>query len=169
MRIITAVFSVSIAFNSLFDNASRVASFSLSPKLPSFVFSVDPLLTLPLLSSPTWYQKWRERRKARSFCLLGSKNTSNSASSLKSKRVDEGATAIKTKKQRNGYFDDVYRKRLEEFVEFYEEHGHGSVPCPYPPNPVSSIFQENEFVDFDVFHTITIEKKSILAIGCLGI
>mmetsp|Transcript_20416 Transcript_20416/g.41416 ORF Transcript_20416/g.41416 Transcript_20416/m.41416 type:complete len:587 (+) Transcript_20416:50-1810(+) len=143
MRIITAVFSVSIAFYSLFDNASRVASFSISPKLPSFVFSVDPLLTLPLLSSPTWYQKWRERRKARSFCLLGSKNTSNSASSLKSKRVDEGATAIKTKKQRNGYFDDVYRKRLEEFMEFYEEHGHGSVPCPYPPNPPLGVWAYN--------------------------
>ncbi len=169
MRVIAAVFSVSIALYSLCDNVSEVASFTLSPTLPSFVFSVDPLLALPALSSPTWYRKWRERKQSRSFSLLGSKTASNNASCLKSKKVDEDSSAIKTKKQRNGYFDDIYRQRVEEFMEFYEQHGHGSVPCPYPPNPVRSIFQENFIIDFDILLYTLTSTKYISAVGCLGI
>lgn len=39
--------------------------------------------------------------------------------------------------------DELFDLRLEEFRSFAAKHGHGSVPCPYPPNPPLGVWAAN--------------------------
>ena len=113
--------------------SSHVEAFNLPSRVPSFLFFNEPFISTSLLLSSLKHERGRGRRTPVSFILYVSQSPSQFSRTEIDPEEDQS-----TSTQSQNRHEVLFQKRLEELRDFHAQHGHGSIPIPYPPNPVST-------------------------------